>query len=219
MSYQKGHKHTQINFNVVAEEFQSASRYQQHRSPQWNMSNDSSSSIAQRRVARTDPEPPVNGPQVDGNTDEEYCFVESFHDSTSDHPSVSTGSDNTAVGPALPRAGHGLAGLNSLTEALMEIHNLVQPLGTVTTFEWVHGRRCPGDMDIKDISSRESMKVRRDGSRVSPSTVAGEEDFGIVNHPSGAFLAGAGDWADVNTLPTSFDKDLSMSMTLDSSSI
>ncbi|KAF6842729.1 hypothetical protein CMUS01_02790 [Colletotrichum musicola] len=218
MPYQKGHKHTQINFNIVAEEFQSASRYQQHRSPQWNMSNDSSSSIAQRRVARTDPEPPVNGPQVDGNTDEEYYFVD-YRDSTSDHPSISTGSDDTVVDRALPRAEHGLAGLNSLTEAIMKIHNMVQPLGTVTTFEWVHGRRCPGDMDIKDISSRESMKVRRGGSRVSPSTVAGEEDFGIVNHPSGAFLTGAGDWADVNTLPNSFDKDLSLSTTLDSPSI
>ncbi|KAF6819608.1 hypothetical protein CPLU01_12986 [Colletotrichum plurivorum] len=219
MSYQKGHKHTQINFNLVAEEFQSDSRYQQHRRPQWNMSNDDSSSIAQRRVARTDPGPPVTGPHLDGNMDEEYCIIEPFHDSTSDHPSVSTGSDNTVVGPAPPRAGPVLGGLNSLTEDIMEIHNMIQPLGTVTTFEWVHGRRCPGDMDIKDISSRESMKVRRGGSRVSPSTVAGEEDFSIVNHPSGAFLAGAGDWADVNTLPNSFDKDLSMSMTLDSSSI
>ncbi|KAJ0290913.1 hypothetical protein COL940_000798 [Colletotrichum noveboracense] len=138
-------------------------------------------------------------------SDEDIVLIDRS-ETISGPPSVAT--DNTVVNRMPSTASQPLMVLGTeLTSGNMVLHNLIQPLGTMTTYEWVHGRRCPGDLDVKDISSKESIKVRCH-SRVSQSTAAIEDEYGMVNHPSESFVACAGDWADVAALPASFDKTL-----------
>ncbi|KAK2768932.1 hypothetical protein CKAH01_00539 [Colletotrichum kahawae] len=198
MDRREGHKHTHIPFHVAIDEFKNESRFEEARSPQRLDSNESSSTIAHGRVAQT------QGDQSSDSDDEMIVICHS--DTLSGPPSVAT--DDTVVNRMqLAASQHSMVLGTELTSGNMDLHNLVQPLGTMTTYEWVHGRRCPGDLDVKDISSKESIKVRCH-SRVSHSTAAIEDEYGMVNHPSESFVACAGDWADVAALPASFDKTL-----------
>ncbi|KAE9573248.1 hypothetical protein CGMCC3_g10632 [Colletotrichum fructicola] len=203
MDRREGHKHTHIPFHVAIDEFKNESRFEEARSPQRLDSTESSSTIAHGRVALD------SRPQTPGyhscESDEDIVLIDRS-ETISGPPSVAT--DNTVVNRMPSTASQPSMVLGTeLTSGNMVLHNLIQPLGTMTTYEWVHGRRCPGDLDVKDISSKESIKVRCH-SRVSQSTAAIEDEYGMVNHPSESFVACAGDWADVAALPASFDKTL-----------
>ncbi|KAL0939094.1 uncharacterized protein CTRU02_205704 [Colletotrichum truncatum] len=206
MAHQGNDKHVHTSSHTAAGEFQTDGRYQEDRSPQWNGSNESCPSIAQRRVARDFLNETPDGLLDNENGGDDIVLID-VSETILGPPSVATGSDHTVVDrvvstyqpPAVPGS--------ALTTDNMVIHDLVQPLGFMSTYEWVHGRRCPGDMDVKDISSKESIRARC-RSRLSHSTIALEDEYGMVNHPSEAFVACAGDWADVAALPASFDKTL-----------
>ncbi|KAF9879312.1 hypothetical protein CkaCkLH20_03545 [Colletotrichum karsti] len=197
----EGHKHTHIPFH--AGEFQHDSRYQEHRSPQWNISNESSPSIAQRRVAPNTSDGAHDS--LVGN-DDDIVFI-SHSDTVSPPPSEGAGSNGTVMNrkptsiappPMLPGSAF------TLTSSNITIHNLEsQPSGARTIYEWMHGRRCPGDFDVKDISSKASIKVRCP-SRVSHSTATHDDNYGMVNHESESFVTGAGDWAAETSLPADF---------------
>ncbi|WYZ34637.1 hypothetical protein EsH8_I_000913 [Colletotrichum jinshuiense] len=194
---------------ATAEEYLNIDNYSQDRSPQYKPSNESPSSMAKGRVARR---PSGPGQACSLGVDHDGFELVSYSEATaSGPPSESTGSDDTIVnGTVVDRAaGTPTIPGSALTQNNMTLHDRVSPLGTMSTYQWLWGQPCPGGFDIKDTSSKDSLKVRVCRSRVSQTTEALENEFSMVNHPSEAFIACAGDWAaDVAAFPATFEESL-----------
>ncbi|KAK2020341.1 hypothetical protein LZ32DRAFT_21563 [Colletotrichum eremochloae] len=188
---------THHDFLVGSVEYQPGN-FSQQRSPQYKISNESASSLAEARVA-----------PADSDHDGGFEFISLSEATASRPPSEATGSDDTVIESAIMRGTAGTPAVLdfALTQDNIHLHNRGCPLGTTPTYQWIWGQPCPGGFDIKDTSSRESLKVHVSRSRVSQATDSLENEYGLVNHPSESFIAFAGHWADVPAGPLTVDDE------------
>ncbi|GKT42013.1 uncharacterized protein ColSpa_02194 [Colletotrichum spaethianum] len=196
MSHPSASNDTHIPFHVASAEYQPGN-YSQQRSPQYKISNEPTSSLAEGR-----------GALDDSGHDGGFELIFSSEITASGPPSDTTGSDDTVIDSTIMRRATGTSAVlgSALTQNNMDLHDRVCPLGPLTTYQWIWGQPCPGGFDIKDASSKESMKVHVSHSRVSQATENLEVEYGLVNHPSEAYIAFAGYWADYAAGPAMQDE-------------
>ncbi|KAK1636899.1 hypothetical protein BDP81DRAFT_30393 [Colletotrichum phormii] len=198
MAQQEDDKHSHPKFRSAALEYPSVDNYSEHRSPQYKVSNEPSSSIADRRVA---PNMPYFEPTYTSDLDDDGDFDMISHGevAASRTTSETAGSDDTVINSlaTIAMATDPVVTGSALTMDNMNLLDTQLPLGTMSTYRWIWGQACPGGFDIKDNSSKDSMKVHISHSRVSRATDTLENEYGMANHPSEAFITCAGDWADV----------------------
>ncbi|KAK1998569.1 hypothetical protein LX36DRAFT_27685 [Colletotrichum falcatum] len=192
MSNTRGIDH--LESPVGSEEYQ-LGNFSEERSPQYKISNESASSLAEGYGAPTD----------DGG----FEFISLSEATAAGPPSEATVSDDTVMDGAAMRGTAATPSVldSALTQNNIHLHDRVCPLGTMPTYQWIHGQPCPGGFDIKDTSSRESMKVHVSHSCLSQAADSLENEYGVVNHPSESFIAFAGHWADVPTGPIVLDDE------------
>ncbi|KAK1984088.1 hypothetical protein LZ30DRAFT_687126 [Colletotrichum cereale] len=170
--------------------------FSQQRSPQYKISNESASSLAEG-----------HGAPADSGHDGGFDVISLSEAAASGPPSETTGSDDTVIDGAIMRGAAGTPAVlgSALTRNNIHLHDRVCPLGTMPTYQWVWGQPCRGGFDIKDTSSKESMEVHVSHSRASQATENLEAEYGLFNHPSESFIAFAGHWADVPAGPMTLD--------------
>ncbi|OHW92038.1 hypothetical protein CSPAE12_09394 [Colletotrichum incanum] len=185
-----------ISFHVTSAEYQPGN-FSQQRSPQYKISNEPASSLAEG-----------SGALADSGHDGGFEVVSFSEVTASGPPSETTGSDDTVINSTIMRRTTKTSAVlgSALTQDNIDLHDRLCPLGTMTTYQWIWGQPCPGGFDVKDTSSKDSMKVHVSRSRVSHVTENLENDYGVINHPSEAYIAFAGDWADVATGPAMLDE-------------
>ncbi|KAK2050253.1 hypothetical protein LZ31DRAFT_213056 [Colletotrichum somersetense] len=188
---------THLDFPVGSAGYQPG-KFSQQRSPQYKISNEPASALAEGHGA-----PPDLG------QDGDFDIISLGEAAASGPPSEATGSDDTVIASDVMRGAVGTPAVldSALTQNNIHLHDRVCPLGTMPTYQWIWGQPCPGGFDIKDTSSRESMKVHVSHSRISQATDSLENEYGVVNHPPESFIAFAGHWADVPTGPMTLDDD------------
>ncbi|TQN70993.1 hypothetical protein CSHISOI_04490 [Colletotrichum shisoi] len=197
MPHPQDRKHNHMLFHVDPADYQHGN-YSPQRSPQYKLSNESASSLAQG-----------HDPLADSGDEESFAVISlSEEATTSGALSETTGSDDTVVDPTTARRAAGTSAVlgSALTQDNIHLHDRVYPLGSLSTYQWVWGQPCLGGFDIKDTSSNESMKVHVSRSRVSQATENLDSEYGVVNHPSEAYIAFAGDWADVAADPSMMEE-------------
>ncbi|OHE95747.1 hypothetical protein CORC01_08888 [Colletotrichum orchidophilum] len=209
MAHQEDNMPPQHGFQNATPKHHSVDNYSEDRSPQYKVSNEPASSIADRRVAlnvsRSD-----QTYTSDVDDDDGFDMISYGEVTASRTSSETTGSDDTVVNSLaiVAMAATPVVPGSALTKDNMNLLDTQLPLGNVSTYQWIWGQSCPGGFDIKDNSSKDSMKVHISHSRVSRATDALENEYGMANHPSEAFIACAGDWADVAARPAAPHLDL-----------
>ncbi|KAK1687596.1 hypothetical protein BDP55DRAFT_81144 [Colletotrichum godetiae] len=194
--------HSHPSFPSATPEHPSVDNFSEHRSPQYKVSNEPSSSFADRRVARVMPGPELKYTS-DLDDDGDFDMISHSEVAASRTTSETAGSDDTVINSlaTIATATTSVVPGSALTIDNMNLLDTQLPLGTVSTYRWIWGQGCPGGFDIKDNSSKDSMKVHISHSRVSRATDTLENEYGMANHPSEAFITCAGDWADVAAGP------------------
>ncbi|KAK1600283.1 uncharacterized protein LY79DRAFT_533143 [Colletotrichum navitas] len=185
---------THLDFSVGPQ----PGNFSQQRSPQYKISNESASALAKG-----------HGAPADSGHDGGFVVITRGEATASGPPSEATGSDDTVIDSAIMRRAAGAPAVldSALTQNNIHLHDRVCPLGTMPIYQWIWGQPCPGGFDIKDTSSRESMKVHVAHSRASQAIDILENEYGVVNHPPESFIAFAGHWADVPAGPMTLDDD------------
>ncbi|KXH51018.1 hypothetical protein CSIM01_12098 [Colletotrichum simmondsii] len=202
MAHQEDTKHSHPESHNTTLRHPAVGNYSEHRSPQYKVSNEPSSSIADRRVARNMPgsEPTYTSDvEVDGG----FAMISHHEVTASRTSSETTGSEDTVLNSlaTIAMATAPIVPGSALTIDNMNLLDTQLPLGNISTYQWLWGQPCPGGFDIKDNSSKDSMKVHISHSRVSRATDSFEKEYGMANHSSEAFITCAGDWADVAAGP------------------
>ncbi|OLN88515.1 hypothetical protein CCHL11_01701 [Colletotrichum chlorophyti] len=213
MYHQNGQQPTRNVFHTAVAEYSNMNTSSQGRSPQYNDSNDSAASIAQRRVAPLIP----HQTQVlsDDDVGGDYAIISTDEAAVPGPPSVTTASEDTIVNQSRTSdmqrtACTSISPGSALTQDNISLHDRVLPIGIMSTYQWVWGRPFPGGLDAKDTSSKDSIRVRVGQSHASQTTDTAEnEGYGVINHPSDAFITCAGDWAaDIAAFPATLDENL-----------
>ncbi|GJC92084.1 hypothetical protein ColKHC_00910 [Colletotrichum higginsianum] len=197
MPHPQDRKHNHMLFHVDPADYQH-DNYSPQRSPQYKLSNESASSLAQG-----------HDPLADSEDDGSFAVISLSEEATASGAlSETTGSDDTVVDQTATRRAAGTPAVlgSALTQDNIHLHDRVYPLGSLSTYQWVWGQPCLGGFDIKDTSSKESMKVHVSRSRDSQATENLDSEYGVVNHPSEAYVAFAGDWADVAADPAMMEE-------------
>ncbi|TDZ27214.1 hypothetical protein C8035_v012016 [Colletotrichum spinosum] len=191
MDRKEGHKHTHIPFHVDAQESQPDGRYQEHRSPQYKASNEPSQSLGPLSANNNLPFTDLSTMSISHeNHEEDFLLVDPFDATSSDGTIVLDHAVSVVAEPSIGSA-------SALTANNMNVHDRVARSYIGFMNDWLLDGRCAGDFVNRDTAPQESLQLDGGNSRVSPSTIVGDDDYVIYNHPSENFVTGAGHWADI----------------------